>query len=419
MRTLATAEIVAVGAELLTPFRIDTNSLFITRQLGQAGIDVRMKTVVGDEIAELKRTIVDALARVDVLILTGGLGPTEDDVTRDAVAQALGRALHEHSATLDRIRERFARRGMPMPENNRRQALVPEGGTILLNTNGTAPGIWLDVDDRVVVLLPGPPRELEAMMTDDVMPRLVARTGGRRLERRVIRTIGRPESQVDELAAPIYLPMLDWPVPVRTTILAASGQIELHLSAIADGSVDLARTLDDAVQSIAGALGSIVFSTDGRSLPEVVGDQLRQRDCTIAAAESCTGGLLLGRLTDVPGSSDYVRGGVVAYANQIKIDQLGVAPALLESFGAVSEPVAEAMADGVRVRLNADVGVAVTGIAGPSGGTATKPVGTVAIAVAGPVRAVRTFRFLGDRQLIRLQAVQGALDMVRRAWVTE
>ena len=414
MRTLATAEIVAVGAELLTPHRIDTNSLFLSARLNELGIDVRAKGVIGDDRDQVAQSVRDALGRVDVVILTGGLGPTEDDVTREAVAIVLDRTMEEDSELLDRIRARFAKRGIAMPENNRRQAQVPRGALILPNSKGTAPGLWIDAGDQVVVLLPGPPRELEPMFAAEVTPRLSARSGARRLVRRTIKMTGRPESQVDQIASPVYSPMLRWLIPVRTTILASPGQIELHLSAEGNRLEPIDRALDDAVRALQDALGPIVFSVDGRSLAEVVGALLRERGARIAVAESCTGGLMLGRLTDVPGSSDYVVGGVVAYANEVKIAQLGVPAAVLEEYGAVSEAVAAAMADGVRVRLGADVGVGVTGIAGPSGGTAAKPVGLVVIAVAGPVPAVRTFNFVGDREMIRIQAVQAALDMVRR-----
>ena len=431
MRGLLTAEIIAVGSELLTPFRSDTNSLYLTARLNELGIAVRAKVIVGDDLADLVVVLGHALLRADVVILTGGLGPTADDITRDAVAFTLQRPLAEDPAILASLRERFAARGFPMPEINRRQAQVPMGATTLANANGSAPGLWIDLEaeDRVLVLLPGPPRELKAMFDAQVESRLARRTGGRRLRRRVIKMTGRAESQVDEVAQPLYLQMAKWPLPVQTTILASPGQIELHLAAGGLNTGETDRVLDEAARTLAEALNEIVFSTDGRGLAEVVGDRLRDRGARIAVAESCTGGLVLGRLTDVPGSSQWVVGGVMAYANEVKIEQLGVAASLIAEHGAVSEPVAVAMAEGVRARLHADVGIGVTGVAGPGGGTPSKPAGTVMIAVCGRLResvfpstdeipipgVVRTFRFIGDRQMVRLQATQAALDMVRRA----
>jgi nicotinamide-nucleotide amidase len=252
------------------------------------------------------------------------------------------------------------------------------------------------------------------MFESEVRPRLAGRSGGQSLRRRVIKVAGRAESQVDEVAQPVYLPMLQWPVPVRTTILASPGEIELHLSARGPEGPAVDRVLDTAARHLADALGAAVVSTDGRTLAEVVGGLLRDRGEHIAVAESCTGGMVLGRLTDVPGSSAWVVGGVVAYADAVKINELGVPRSVIEAHGAVSEPVAVGMASGVRTRLHAAVGVGVTGIAGPGGGTPAKPVGTVAIAVDGPERLSKTFTFLGDRMHVRLQATQAALDMVRR-----
>jgi competence/damage-inducible protein CinA-like protein len=414
MRQLATAEIIAVGSELLTPHRTDTNSLYLTAQLNELGIDVRTKCVVGDNLADLVGMFKLALTRADVVLLTGGLGPTADDMTRDGVAAALNLHLHESAEIVGTIQARFASRGLQMPEINRRQARVPEGARVLPNANGTAPGLWIDTGEQVVVLLPGPPRELQPIFERHVRPGLANRTGSRQLRRRILKITGRPESGVEQIAQPLYGPMADWPMPIETTILAAPGQIELHLSARGDDVAKVDQVLDEAVVSLAAALGDIVFSVDGRSLPEVVGQLLLEQGARVAVAESCTGGLVLGRLTDVPGSSSWVIGGVTAYSNDVKIHQLGVAAALIADFGAVSEPVARAMADGVRERLAADVSVSVTGIAGPAGGTAEKPVGTVVIATSGPRSLLRTFRFPGDRAMVRTQATQAALDMLRR-----
>jgi nicotinamide-nucleotide amidase len=302
-----------------------------------------------------------------------------------------------------------------MPDINKRQALVPRGATPLANPNGTAPGLLIEARGQLIVLLPGPPRELKPMFETDVVPRLAAAVHGRHLVRRVIKVTNRSESQVEEIAHPIYSALGDDETTVSTTILAMPGQIELHLTATGADAGQLGRTLDDAVRRLADALGRAVFSVDGRSLEAVVGDLLRERSLRIAVAESCTGGLVLGRLTDVPGSSGWVVGGVVAYDDVVKVNELGVDKRLLDEHGAVSEPVARAMAEGVKSRLGADVGVGVTGIAGPAGGSTAKPVGTVVVAVAYSGTAVRKFMFPGDREAIRRHSTAAALDMVRQA----
>jgi competence/damage-inducible protein CinA-like protein len=415
MPQVRTAEILAVGTELLTPHRLDTNSLFLTGRLNELGIDVRAKAVVGDDRADLAALLRQALGRADLVITTGGLGPTDDDVTREAVAGILGLPLVEDAGLLEAIRRRFAARGMRMAEINRRQAQVPQGAALVANTRGTAPGLWIDAGERIVLLLPGPPRELEPMFDEGVRPKLAPLTGGRRVRRRVIKLTGRAESQVDEVAHPIYAGFRDGPLPIETTILATPGRIELHLS-VRSADVEAAdRALDSAVAQLAEALQPFVFSVDGRSLEQVVGDLLGARGWHLAAAESCTGGLVMGRLTDVPGSSAWLLGGVVAYDNDVKVRELGVPAELIARDGAVSESVAVAMAMGVRTRLGADVGVGVTGIAGPTGGTPAKPVGTVVIAMDGPAPRVQTFTFPGDRRAVRAHSVAAALEMVRRA----
>jgi nicotinamide-nucleotide amidase len=418
VKAIASAAILAVGSELLTPSRIDTNSLFITEQLNLLGIEVAFKTIVGDDRDELAQAIRLALARVDLLVCSGGLGPTDDDVTREVVTQVLKREMMEDQAIADRIRRRFESRGMRMPEINRRQAMVPAGATVLPNTNGTAPGLWIDEGDRVVVLLPGPPRELKPMMTTLVEGPLRERGPGLSLVRRVIRITGRTESHTEEAVRPLYAEWALRPVPVMATILASLGQIELHVSARA-GSRELAdAAVDTASREIGEVIGLDVYSRDGRALEEVLGDLLVARGFRIAAAESCTGGLLTSRLTDVPGSSRYVDRSVVAYSNEAKIELLGVPAALIDRHGAVSEPVAIAMAEGIRGRARVEIGVGVTGIAGPGGGTGEKPVGTVAIAASvGGTTASRLYAFIGGREQVKFQASQAALDMVRRMLV--
>ena len=414
---LSRAAIIAVGSELLTPLRIDTNSLYLTEQLNALGIDVVFKSVAGDDHGELAALLRLALERVDLVVLTGGLGPTDDDVTREVAADVLGRALTEDPAITERLRARFAARFEgQMPEINRRQAMVPAGARVIENARGSAPGLWLDLDERVVLLLPGPPRELKPMVeqlaADGV---LRARASGILLRRRIVRIAGRIESQAEELLRPLYRQWDKRDPPVAATILAALGQLELHVSTkTADESV-AETALADAVADVVAVFGADVFSADGRLLEEVVGELLAARGLTIALAESCTGGLIASRLTDVAGSSRYVDRGIVTYSNAAKTELLGVPAELIAQHGAVSEPVALAMADGVRARSRVDVGVGVTGIAGPDGGSVDKPVGTVAIAaVTSDVSRSRVFRFLGEREQVKFQASQAALDMVRR-----
>jgi nicotinamide-nucleotide amidase len=418
VRPLARAAILAVGSELLTPLRTDTNSLHITEQLNRLGIEVVVKMVVGDDRQELAEAFHAARQRTDLVVTCGGLGPTDDDVTREVVADALGRTLHEDVAITEQIRGRFLARGFttPMPEINRRQAMVPDGAHVLQNNRGSAPGLWLEDEGGVVLLLPGPPREMMPMLAALVDGPLKARAAGAAVVvRRVIKITGRVESQTDETLQPLYREWTQAAPPIAATILAALGQIEVHLS-IRTGSVAGGEAaLDAAVRQVIELLGADAFSTDGRSLERVVGDLLVTRGFHIALAESCTGGLITSRLTDVPGSSRYVRHSVIAYSNDAKTGLLGVGADLLAAHGAVSEPVALAMADGIRAQAAVEVGVGVTGIAGPDGGSPEKPVGTVAIAaVTASATRSRVFRFMGEREQVKFQASQAALDMVRR-----
>jgi nicotinamide-nucleotide amidase len=406
--------IIAVGTEMLTPFRVDTNSLFVTEHLNTIGCDVRMKAVVGDDVGELAAVFQGALEWADVIVLTGGLGPTEDDITRDGVARVLRRSLAENEEVVERIRRRFARRGLAMPDINRRQGLVPEGATILENANGTAPGLWLEHGRTAIILLPGPPREMKPMFEAVVRDRLSPRSQGAGLFRRVLKITGRTESDVDATVQPVYGPWTSQEVPISTTILAVLGQIELHLTAKAADRAAADRALDSAVRALCAALGESVYSVDGSPLEAVVGRLLKERGLTIAVAESCSGGLLASRLTDVPGSSDYVQSGVVCYSNRSKVEWLGVPESMIAEHGAVSEQVARAMAAGIRGRAATNAGVGITGIAGPGGGTPEKPVGTVAVAVAlDGAEQVRTFQFFGGRDLVKFQSTQAALNMLR------
>jgi len=406
--------IIAVGSEMLTPFRVDTNSLVITERLNAIGYDVRLKVVVGDDNRELAEVFEGALAWADVVVVIGGLGPTDDDITRGAIAEVLQLPLEVHEHVVERIRQRFARRGMEMPEINRRQGMAPRGALLLDNPNGTAPGLWIERGQTAIVLLPGPPREMTPMFEAVIRDRLAARGGGTGLFRRVLRVTGRTESDVDMHAQPVYGRWTTARVPIATTILAVLGQIELHLTARANSRAEAEVALDAAVEELKAVLGPAVYSVDGRTLEVVVGDLLRERHFTVAVAESCTGGLLTSRLTDVPGSSAYVERGFVCYSNRSKVELLGVPDALLAEHGAVSDPVARAMAEGARSRSGTHVGIGITGIAGPDGGTPEKPVGTVSIAVIvdGETR-VRTFAFVGGREQVKFQASQAAMNMLR------
>jgi nicotinamide-nucleotide amidase len=409
------AEIIAVGSELLMPPRLDTNSLTITERLNALGIPVMAKSIAGDRVEDVAALASAAMARADLVILTGGLGPTDDDVTRDAASRVLGRTMTEAPAIVDKLKARFASRGLEMPAINRRQALVIDGAVVLDNPNGTAPGQWIAHDRGVLLLLPGPPRELGPMLERLVEGPLAERAGEIRLLKRTVFVTGMTESHAEEALLPCYERWRAGTLPIDATILAAPGQIELHL-VVRGREAEATPILDAAVADVEQALGERIFSTTGERLEAVVGQRLTAHGWRIALAESCTGGLMASRLTDVAGSSTYVELGVVAYSNAAKVSLLGVPASLIEAHGAVSEPVAVAMAEGVRARAGVELGVGITGIAGPTGGTPEKPVGTVAIAIAaeGIETRVRTFRFPGGRAQVKFFASQSALDMVRR-----
>jgi len=415
-----TAEVIAVGSELLGMNRTDTNSLYISQRLSEIGVDVRVKTIVGDERRDLASVFRQALERVDVVVLTGGLGPTDDDLTREVVADVLDLPISVDETIVEKIRARFERRGLTMPEVNRRQAQVPRGAMVLDNPNGTAPGLYIEHagvhGPQAILLMPGPPREMHPMLDRVCAGPLAALAGSERTYRTSLFLTGRGESHIEQLVQPIYSRWRDRTPPISTTILAAMGQIELHLSLRDTDEARARATLARAKDELVSVVGDYVYSTDGRPMEEVVGELLKARGYSVAAAESCTGGLFSSRLTDVPGSSAYVRGGIVAYANEDKVSLLGVAADVIAAHGAVSEPVAVAMAEGIRERTGVDVSVGITGIAGPGGGTPQKPVGTVAIAVIVPGQPVyvRTFQFIGGRAMVKFQATQAAMDRIRR-----
>jgi nicotinamide-nucleotide amidase len=406
------AELVAVGSELLGPLRTDTNTVWLTERLLEAGVDVIARHTVADDTALLESVLREAMSRADLVITTGGLGPTEDDLTREAAAAAAGRRLVRDTGIVESLRARFASFNRVMPATNEKQGDLIEGARALENPRGTAPGQRLEHRrGRVLVLLPGPPDEMKPLFETHVLPGL--RSRGRVIHRRVLKIAGMSESAVDEIAAPVYR---EYANP-RTTILGAPGQIELHLVGEGVGP----RDADDVIESLAARLHERlpgrIFSDDGRDLPAVVGALLLERGLTLAVAESCTGGLLSARLTDVPGASGFLDRSFVTYSNRSKVDELGLDVGLLEAAGAVSAEVAAAMASGSRRVSEADVGVGITGIAGPEGGTPEKPVGLVFIAVDGEVMRgsrVHRARFPGGRARVRFQAVQLALEMLRR-----
>jgi nicotinamide-nucleotide amidase len=405
------AEIIAVGSELLTPERSDTNSLWLTQRLNDIGIEVKLKTIVGDDEARLEETIRDAVKRSDVVITTGGLGPTEDDVTRQAAARALNRELEYRIELENHLRERFRGWGREMPEINKRQAYVISGCEVLPNPNGSAVGMYLSVDGKHVAIFPGPPREMEPMFENLVLPKLKAAAGGVSVFRRLLKVSGLGESALDEAIVPIYKTYPE----IQTSILFNKSEVDVQLSMRSGNSKAANDRLDELEGKIVAKLGVAVFSVQGETMEMVVGRLLKNRGATLSVAESCTGGLIGSRLTDVPGSSSYYIEGVVSYSNAAKIRTLNVPEVVLRGFGAVSAETAAAMAAGMRERAATDYAVSVTGIAGPDGGSEEKPVGLVYIGFAD-ANGTKTLKLVlpGDRYLIRWRASQAALDYLRR-----
>jgi nicotinamide-nucleotide amidase len=409
------AEIIAVGSELLTPFRSDTNSLYLTEQLNQLGVEVVGKAIVGDHLRRLVAAAQQAIFRSEIVIFSGGLGPTEDDLTREAVSEALGLKLKRDPDVLTKLEERFAARGWKMAANNSKQADVIEGAAVLPNVNGTAPGQWLsgkfDGRERIIVLLPGPPHELKGLFASEVRERLRAKVPPAFLFTRVIKVAMLGESQVDARVAPIYQRYSN----VDTTILAGAGEIQLHFKTRAATLEEAQLRADEVADEVENELDDAVFSRDGESLEQIVGYWLQMRNATLAVAESCTGGLMAERITSVSGSSRYFLGAAVVYSNQLKTELAGVPADMIERHGSVSREVAAALAEGIRYRCESTLGVGITGVAGPGGGSPDKPVGLVfhAVASAGGTEVTQR-NFAGDRKRIRWLASTMALDMVRR-----
>jgi nicotinamide-nucleotide amidase len=405
------AEIIAIGSEMLTPQRLDTNSLYLTAELNNLGIEVVAKCVIGDDRERLAGAIRAAMSRSPILILSGGLGPTEDDVTREAVAQALDRKLVYNEEIAVWLSERFAKIRRRMAENNKRQAFLVEGAEMLSNDRGSAPGQWVEESGSVAMLLPGPPHELKSMFERHCVPRLA-----RIVPRQVIRTLflritGMPESDLDELISPVYKKYTN----PACTILAANGDLQVHLRAQCATEADADALLAEVGGPIELLLGDRLYSHNGDPLEVVVGNLLRQNHATVSVAESATGGMLGERFTSVPGSSDYFVGGFITYTNAMKRDLLGVDPQILEQHCAVSKDTAEAMAAGARRRTGSSYALSITGVAGPDSGGENAPVGSmwVGLADAGGVTAVHR-QFPGDRQRIRVFTTQMALDLLRR-----
>jgi nicotinamide-nucleotide amidase len=409
------AEIIAVGSELLTPFRMDTNSLYLTEQLNLLGVEVVFKSIVGDDRRLLVAAAQHGLFRSDILIFSGGLGPTEDDLTRECVAEALGLELRRDPGIIEQLQARFAARGWKMSANNSKQADVLDGAVVLANPNGTAPGQWLsgqfDGREHIIVLLPGPPFELKAMFEAEVRDRLRAKVPPAFLVTRTLKIAMLGESAVDARVAPIYKRYTD----VETTILAGAGEIELHFKTQAASLDEAQRRVDEVAGVVEDELDDAVYSRNGESLEQIISYWLQMRTATLAVAESCTGGLLAERITSVSGSSRYFLGGAVVYSNSLKTEFAGVPAEMIERHGAVSREVAAALAEGIRYRCESTLGVGITGVAGPNGGTPEKPVGLVFHALAssaGTEVVQRTFP--GDRKRIRRFASTMALDMVRK-----
>lgn len=404
------AEIIAVGSEMLTPSKVDTNSLWLTERLNEIGVEVSQKTIIGDDRDRLSGAIRAAMDRTPVVILTGGLGPTEDDVTREAVAQALLRRLLFDQNVLDAIETRFARMGRKMAEINRRQAFVIEGSEVLNNPNGTAPGLWIDLPGRMLMLLPGPPGELKPLFETECLPRLKERLPESHIRTRWYRVAGMGESDVDSVIAPIYR-LYSNPV---TTILAAAGDVQIHLRALCPSEEEAEGLVAELGAKIVETLGHRIYSCDGDPLEAVVGKLMLDQGATLAVAESCTAGMLGGRITNVAGSSKWFLGGFQVYGTPMKTRLLGLDEAMVDREGVVSEAVAKAMADSARDRTGATYAVSITGEAGPESATPGVGPGTVWIGISSRSSLdAKMFRFPGDRGRVRIFAVQTALNLLR------
>ena len=408
------AEIISVGTELLLGEIDDTDASYLSRRLAELGVDVHFRHTVGDNLRRIVQTLSSARRRADLLVLCGGLGPTPDDVTREALAELTQRPLQSSSSAELKLRQFFAARGLEPTPNNLQQCQVPRGGELLDNAAGTAPGVWLEHESTVFVALPGPPVELQTVFEQQVFPRLRQRLqaeGALTLYTRSLRTSGVGESvlaeQIGDLLAGQRDPTLG--------VYASPGEVRIRLATKAAGSAEAERTFGPVEQELRRRLGAHVYGVDDESLETAVGNALLAAGATLAVAESCTGGLIASRITDVPGASRYFLAGYVTYSDQAKRDLLGVPEALLAEHGAVSAECAEAMAHGAWQRSGATYGLSVTGIAGPGGGTPDKPVGLVYLGVSHqPGAVVQRFLWPGTREQFKRRTSQLALDLLRR-----
>jgi nicotinamide-nucleotide amidase len=412
------SEIIAIGSEMLTPFRQDTNSLYITEKLNELGVTVAFKTIVGDRRKDLVSVLRAALTRTDIVVVMGGLGPTEDDLTREAVAEALSLTLRRDADQVVALAARAATWRIPMPTNNLKQADVLEGATVLPNPNGSAPGQWIDTNysgyRKLLMLIPGPPNECKPLFDSECIPRLREQLPVRHIAKRTLRAAMIPESQADKLLAPIYTEYKD----VETTILAHAGDIQLTLLCSKSNAATAQQRVDELATRLEETIDDWLYSSgqaSADSLEQIVLYYLGLRQSTLAVAESCTGGMIAQRITSVPGSSHTFLGGAIVYSDELKTHFAGVPSELIAQHGAVSKEVAEALAQGIRRSTGATLGLAVTGIAGPTGATETKPVGLVYISLSDDHKTEtveRTFR--GDRTRIREWTTQQSLDLIRR-----
>lgn len=405
-------EVVTIGSELLLGQVVDTNAAELGRALAAAGAEVVRHVTVADRPEAIRAAVAESLERTGFVITTGGLGPTRDDMTKPLVAAIFGKPLRLDAAVLRSLEERFRRLGRPMPAVNRTQAEVPEGATVLPNPRGTAPGLWVeDAAGRVVVMLPGVPSEMRGLLAEQVLPRIAQRSPGTVVRSRTVRTAGVAESALAERVGAIEEDI----APLTLAYLPSADGVDLRVTAWGLREAEADRRLSAVATQLRARAGADAYGEDGTDLAAVVLDQLRARGARLVVAESCTGGLLGGRITAVPGASDVFIGGIVAYDNVVKSGTLDVSPELLERHGAVSEQVVSAMAQGVQRQFAVDAALAITGIAGPSGGTAEKPVGTVWMAARLGKEARALKRVVpGDRGEIRARAAQGALDLLRR-----
>lgn len=416
-------EIVTIGDELLLGFTIDTNSAHLARELAAIGVEITHRASVGDVADDIASAVGEAIERTGAVITTGGLGPTSDDMTKPAIAKLFRRGMYRDEPTIDAMKERWARlkRTGPFPESNIAQAMIPEGATILPNRHGSAPGIWLeDEQGRWVAMLPGVPREMRGLLSDEVLPRLKDRlheAGGEPhvIRSRTLRTTGIAESALADMLGSLAGGFDG----LSLAFLPSVETVDLRLTSRGLPGAQADSALEAAAAKLRGALKRYVYGEEGADLAEVVLDACRRKGYRLAVAESCTGGMLGSRITAIPGSSDVFLGGILAYDNSVKRELLGVPDNDLEQFGAVSEEVVMKMAESVRRLLRADIGIGITGVAGPGGGTAAKPVGMVWVALDGVEKEARCLRLFGTREEVRQRAAQAALDMVRRALITD